>query len=138
MTPSLFDQEGRPIRLSARIGKGGEGEVYSVEGADLVVKFYTIRDLRTRELKVRQMLANDLASKYPLVAFPRSMVFDRSQRFAGFTMSKVSAHKPLHELYSPGARKSNFPHANYRFLVLTAANIARAVGSANAAGCVIG
>jgi DNA-binding helix-hairpin-helix protein with protein kinase domain len=139
MTPSLIDDAGRPIRLSKRIGKGGEGEVYSIEGSDNVVKYYTIQDgLRTRELKVRQMLAFDLATKTPLVAFPKSLVFDRAKRFAGFTMGKVSAHKPLHELYSPGARKAHFPQANYRFLVLTAANIARAVASANAAGCIIG
>jgi|ThiBiot_300_plan_2_1041538.scaffolds.fasta_scaffold02230_6 DNA-binding helix-hairpin-helix protein with protein kinase domain len=138
MTLSLFDENGQPIRVSSRIGKGGEGEVYLVDGSDQVVKFYTIQDLRTRELKIRHMLSNDLATKFPLIAFPRSIIFDRAHRFAGFTMAKVSAHKPLHELYSPGARKSNFPQANYRFLVLAAANIARAVGSANAAGCVIG
>src|SRR4051812_42783721 len=106
MTPSLFDEAGRQIQLSTKVGKGGEGEVYLVKGSDLVVKFYTIRDLHGRELKVRQMLSNNLAGKYPLIAFPRSVVLDRSRRFAGFTMTNVSAHKPLHELYSPGARKA--------------------------------
>jgi DNA-binding helix-hairpin-helix protein with protein kinase domain len=138
MTLSLYDEVGKPLRISARVGKGGEGEVYSIEGTNQVVKFYTIRDVRERELKVREMLANDLAKKCPLVAFPTSLVFDRSRRFVGFTMAKISAHQPLHELYAPGARKVAFPQANYRFLVLTAANIARAIGAANTAGCIVG
>ncbi len=138
MIPTLFDAAGKPLRLTSKIGRGGEGEVYAIEGTNQVVKFYLIHDIQARELKVRQMLSNDLAKSCPLVAFPTAPVFDRAGRFAGFTMAKVSDHKPLHELYSPGARKVEFPQANYRFLVLTAANISRAIGSANSAGCVVG
>lgn len=138
MTPSLFDETGKPLRISKRIGKGGEGEVYTIDGSDLVVKFYTVQDAHTREAKIKLMVSNGLAKRSPLVAFPVSMVFDKSRRFAGFTMAKISSHQPLHELYSPGARKAAFPQANYRFLAISAGNIARAIGATNAAGCVIG
>jgi DNA-binding helix-hairpin-helix protein with protein kinase domain len=53
-------------------------------------------------------------------------------------MLKVSGHEPLHEIYSPGARKSCFPGADYKFLIRTAANISRAVATVHATGCVIG
>ena len=53
-------------------------------------------------------------------------------------MTLVSDHKPLHELYSPGSRKNHFPYADYRFLVRTTLNIAKAVASVHKLGCVIG
>ena len=46
--------------------------------------------------------------------------------------------KPLHDLYSPGSRKIHFPQADFRFLVRSAANIARAIASVHQSGCVIG
>src|SRR6185437_13244012 len=139
MTLELFGVDGKPIRLGQRIGKGGEGDVYELEeSSDLVLKHYTVKDLRSREEKVRVMVAENLATKSALIAFPVALVFDKAGRFSGFKMSKVAAHRPLHDLYSPGARKIAFPNANYRFLVACAANVARAIGSAHASGCVVG
>lgn len=139
MTPQLFGIDGKLIRLSNRIGKGGEGEVYALEGSNNVaLKYYTVHDAHTREEKVRCMIAEQLASKSPLIAFPISIVFDKARKFAGFTMPRISGHQPLHELYSPAARKANFPQANFRFLVLTAANIARAIGMTHSNRCVVG
>src|ERR1700743_3543297 len=138
MIPVLFDATAQRLNLSVRIGKGGEGEVYAIDSSNLVVKAYTVQDVRSRELKIRLMVGKGLASSSPLVAFPLSMVFDKARNFAGFTMAKIADHKPVHELYSPGVRKVSFPRANYRFLVLTASNIARAIGMTNAGGCVVG
>lgn len=138
-TPTLFTQDGRPLTLDRRVGKGGEGEVYGVAGAtDVLVKFYTLADLDSREAKVKAMIAQGLAKASPLIAFPVQVVKDRTGKFAGFTMKRVSEHQALHELYSPGARKAAFPRADYRFLVRAAANIARAVAAAHHADCVIG
>ena len=139
MSPLLFDREGKPIRLGDRIGKGGEGEVYALDGnGDRVVKFYTVHDVHTREDKIRHMVESGLAEKNALIAFPIDLVFDKAGRFAGFTMPKVTSHRPLHELYSPAARKTAFPHADYRFLVASAANVSRAIGFAHFKGCVVG
>ena len=39
--PTLYDSAGRPVRLGAEIGKGGEGVVRQVAGApDRVAKLY--------------------------------------------------------------------------------------------------
>ena len=139
MMPDLYTEDMKPLRLSTLIGKGGEGEVYLFEGRDdQVVKFYTVADLRSREAKIKKMIADGLAKTAPLIAFPTSLVRSKSGAFVGFTMAKVSGHQPLHELYAPGVRKASFPTADYRFLVRTAANIARAVGAAHNANCVIG
>ena len=139
MTPILFNADMKPLRLSSCVGKGGEGAVYALDGvSDQVVKFYTVADTRSREAKIKKMIADGLSKVTPLIAFPISLIRNKSGGFAGFTMMKVSGHQPLHELYAPGVRKAAFPRADYRFLVRTAANIARAVGSAHNTNCVIG
>ncbi len=127
------------LTLGRLVGKGGEGEVYALANdSSRAVKLYTAADLRTRELKVSAMVRANLAARSSLVAFPMSTVAARDGRFLGFVMRLVAGHKPLHELYSPGPRKHHFPRADYRFLVRAATNIARAVASVHAAGCVIG
>jgi DNA-binding helix-hairpin-helix protein with protein kinase domain len=65
-------------------------------------------------------------------------VRERNGSFRGFRMKLVQDHKPLHELYAPGPRKHNFPQADYKFLVRTAANLARAAADVHQSGCVIG
>ena len=131
--------DGKPLPLGKRIGRGGEGDVYLVDDGTLrAVKFYTISDPTTRELKIKSMVENRLSAKTTLAAFPLATASLRDGRFAGFLMNLVSGHKPLYEIYSPGARKKNFPRADYRFLVRAASNIARAVGSVHQADCVIG
>ena len=131
--------ENKRLSLGNRIGRGGEGEVFAVAGnTGVAAKLYTFVDARSREEKIKAMVALGLAQKTSLVAFPTSMICKRDGAFVGFLMRLVSAHRPLHDIYSPGSRKHNFPKADFRFLVRTAANIARAVASVHATGCVIG
>lgn len=131
--------EGRAVRLGKRIGKGGEGEVFAVEGrpAD-VAKIYDAAGAARREAKIEAMVAARLCETTPFVAFPRAVLRDGRGAFAGFLMPRVEGAEPLHEVYAPGARKRRFPEADYRFLVRVAANVARAVAATHAAGCVIG
>ena len=139
MTLDIFSSDGSRLKLGTRIGRGGEGEIYAIDGTtDRAAKFYTVKDKAGREAKVRKMISNGFSNKSQLIAFPITSLFDGAGRFVGFTMQRVNGHKPLHELYSPGARKAEFPKADYRFLVRTAANIARAVASAHVASCIIG
>lgn len=131
--------EGKPLQLGKRIGRGGEGDVYLIaDGSNRAVKFYTVSDPTTREAKIRAMVEKRLSGTSSLVAFPLAVARSREGKFAGFLMNLVVGHKPLFEIYSPGARKKNFPRADYRFLVRAAANIARAVGAVHNANCVIG
>lgn len=135
----LFSADGERLELGRLIGRGGEGEVYAIKGANgLLVKRYTLKDLASREAKVARMVRGELHRQSNLIAFPIAPVRDRQGRFAGFTMQKVDDHQPLHELYAPGARKAAFPSARYPFLVHAAGNIARVVAMAHKSGCVIG
>jgi DNA-binding helix-hairpin-helix protein with protein kinase domain len=137
-TPNVFVDQ-RRLQLGPRLGKGGEGEVFSLEREEAnAVKIYTVSDLAEREQKVEIMIRDGMASKAPQVAFPLSVARDETGRFSGFLMKNALGHKPLHELYSPGSRKIHFPQADYRFLVRTAQNVAKAIASVHAIGCVIG
>jgi DNA-binding helix-hairpin-helix protein with protein kinase domain len=131
--------DNREVQLGRRIGKGGEGEVFLAAGDTAVaVKLYTVANKASRERKIVAMIHAGLAKKSPLTAFPIALARQRDGTFIGFTMRLVAEHRPLHDLYSPGSRKQKFPQADFRFLVHTAANIARAVASVHHAGCVIG
>lgn len=136
--PQLF-LDGRPLRLGKRIGKGGEGEVYALDGrADQALKFYTSADPGGRGAKVEAMVRAGLANRSKLVSFPSAVIRDSNGQLAGFLMRLVQGHKPIHHLYAPGDRKVNFPGADYRFLVHTALNVARALAEVHARNCVIG
>lgn len=127
------------VSVAELIGKGGEGEVYAIEGrAGLAVKIYNTGLRAKREDKVRAMVGEGLAVKTDLVAYPGEVVTDSRGNFLGFVMRLVSGYRPLHELYSPKSRQRHFPKSDYRFIVHVALNVARAVGKVYQTGCVIG
>jgi len=130
---------GKSVSLSRRIGRGGEGDVYVVaDNPSIAVKLYTVTNLEDRAAKIRAFVDAKLAEREPLVAFPLAEVKSAAGTFLGFAMRLIDGCKPLHELYAPGARKIHFPQADYRFLVRTASNVARAVAAVHRSGCVIG
>lgn len=130
---------GRAYPLGRQIGKGGEGEVYAVDGrADIAAKIYKPNLRSDREPKVRAMVEHQLASSTKLVAFPSEIATDKRGAFLGFLMRLVTGYRPLHELYSPKSRRKHFPSADYRFLVRAALNVTNAVGKVHQTGCVIG
>lgn len=129
----------RPLRLAEQLGRGGEGEVFAVaDDLSLAVKLYAPGAAANRADKIAAMLSADLAARAPRVAFPQAAVTDTQNRLVGFAMTRVDGAEPLHELYAPGARKRTFPQADFRFVLRAALNVARAVGAAHEAACVIG
>lgn len=136
---ALRTPTGEVVRLGGVLGRGGEAMIYHVEGrADLAAKIYSDGRAQDRHDKVHAMVANSLHAKTELIAFPIQPLQREAGGFAGFTMRKVGRAKPIHQLYGPGSRKAEFPHADFRFLARVATNVARAVGRVHADGCVIG
>ncbi len=127
------------ILVDKPIGKGGEGEVYAIaEKPGQAVKIYHPNLRIKREDKIKAMIKEGLAGKSNLIAFPSEIVTDNNGDFLGFIMRLVSGYRPLHELYSPKSRQKFFPKSDYRFIVSTAINVARAIGTVHQTGCVIG
>lgn len=130
---------GDELRVDKRIGKGGEGEVFSLTNLPgYAVKAYLPTVVASREAKIRAMVDAQLHASISTVAFPTKVVVDKAGKFIGFLMRLVADHKEIHELQTPSSRLRHFPSADYRFLVRTAVNVARVFGQVHDAGCVIG
>lgn len=131
---------GSRLELGKRIGKGGEGEVFlsSNQGGRVAVKIYAQNLAKSREDKVVSMVEANLWQDTNLIAFPKGVVRSKKGDFLGFTMNVIEGHKPIHELYGVKSRKSNYPKADFRFLIRAATNVARAVGQVHKSPCVIG
>lgn len=125
--------------LGKLLGRGGEGAVFEIVGEpDLVAKIYHPDKARERQQKIAAMVASGIQTQVSNAAFPLSPLYEGAGTFAGFTMRRIGKQKPVHQLYSPASRRNEFPNADYRLLLRTALNIARAVAAVHSTGCVIG
>ena len=130
--------EGRRLAVGARIGRGGEGEVFRLgDGTARALKVYHRPDT-ARAAKVDAMIKASLVCACPSVAFPEAIVTGRDGSFAGFVMPLVEGTRAVHDLYGGAARRRFFPQADFRFMVRAATNLARSVARVHAAGAVVG
>ncbi len=131
---------GRTIKTTGILGKGGEGTIFHVEGeVDLAAKIYTDGRHLDREKKIKGMISQELHKRSKLVAFPIDTLMGDTGEFVGFLMRKIVGGKPTHELYAPGSRKVEFPQADFKFLALTATNVARSIAELHQnTNCAIG
>ncbi|ASQ06004.1 helix-hairpin-helix domain-containing protein [Sinorhizobium meliloti] len=135
----VVSSDGRRLTLGGLLAKGGEGAVHHiVEAPDLVAKIYLRGKAGDRREKVEAMVSARLHLTTSFVAFPVDTLKTQRGEFLGFTMKKVNGFKSVHDLYGPASRKSEFPTADANFLVRAAINLARAIASVHATGCVIG
>ena len=138
MSADLVTTTGRPLRLGAPLGKGGEGEIYRVESKrPLALKLYNQGKAADREEKVLGLIEDRMFKQAPFVAFPIEAVYS-GKTFVGFTMRQAVGAKPLHLLCTPGDRKTEFPEADYQFLVRVARNFVRAIAKLHQLGVVVG
>ncbi|WP_457588923.1 hypothetical protein [Ensifer canadensis] len=135
----IVSSDGRRLTLGNLLAKGGEGAVHHiVEAPDLVAKIYLRGKADERREKVEAMVSARLHQTTSFVAFPVDTLKSQRGEFLGFTMNKVDGFKSVHDLYGPASRKTEFPTADANFLVRSAINLARAIASVHAMGCVIG
>jgi len=138
---ALFDEQGRRISLGPELGRGGEAAVYSVEGQpELVAKIYHQPPGAEKAEKLSEMVKLQSERLLALSAWPVGTLFLAGRRsMAGFLMKNVSRYKDIHLLYNPKSRTREFPaRANWRFLIHTASNVARAFAAVHNCGHVIG
>jgi DNA-binding helix-hairpin-helix protein with protein kinase domain len=142
MPPTVFfDDQGRRVGLGAELGRGGEASVYSVEGQpELVAKIYHQPPGAEKAEKLSQMVKLQSERLLALSAWPVATLFlARNRSMAGFLMKNVARFKDIHLLYNPKSRTREFPpKANWRFLIHTASNVARAFAAVHECGHVIG
>jgi DNA-binding helix-hairpin-helix protein with protein kinase domain len=126
------------VPLGRELGKGGEGSVFEVSNRpDLVAKIYHKPMSAGKASKIEAMAAMKSDRLLSLTAWPIELL-QRNGSPCGFLMQRIIDHKDIHNLYSPRSRKTEFPNADWRFLIAAAANTARAFALIHDAGCIIG
>jgi DNA-binding helix-hairpin-helix protein with protein kinase domain len=135
--PKYKDRNGNVINIGRKLGKGGEGTVYEVQGKPgMVLKIYHKYDEeRSKKITLMTKLKNETLLKY--TAWPTETVKDERGKVIGFLMPAAKG-KEVHILYSPKNRLNEFEHVSVPFLIHTAANIARAFAVVHDCGQVIG
>jgi DNA-binding helix-hairpin-helix protein with protein kinase domain len=139
--PVFFDQQGRRVSLGAELGRGGEATVYSVDGRpELVAKIYHQPPGAEKTAKLSHMVRLQTERLLAFSAWPVGTLSSvGNNSLAGFLMKNVARLKDIHLLYNPKSRTREFPpRANWRFLLHTASNVARAFAAIHDDGHVIG
>jgi DNA-binding helix-hairpin-helix protein with protein kinase domain len=137
--PSYSDTRGQSLRLGAKIGGGNEGNVFDVVGRpELAAKIYHKPLSAERAQKIAAMPTIVTPALQKMTAWPADLVVADARTPIGLLMPKAQGFKDIHKLYSPKSRKTEFPEADFRFLVHAAANISRAFATVHDANCVIG
>jgi DNA-binding helix-hairpin-helix protein with protein kinase domain len=139
MTTTLRTGSGSTLKLGRKVGMGGEGTVYAVEGQPQVAAKIYRPDIRaSRQAKITAIVAEQWHKTAVEVAFPVDTVWHPKDGFMGFTMRLLGNRRPIHEAYNPSTRRQYFPKASFPFLLRIALNAANAVGKVHATGCVVG
>jgi DNA-binding helix-hairpin-helix protein with protein kinase domain len=139
MLHSLVDQHGRVIRLGATLGKGGEAEVFDVDGepATAAKLYHQPRDAR-QSAKLSHMVGRSSPELLRIAAWPTATLHARrGGPLLGFLMPKMQGFKELHLLYGVKSRRVSFPRADWHFLVHAAMNSAAAFDSMHRADVVV-
>lgn len=137
-TKTLLDGQGRPLNIGSKLGEGGEGAVYVINGAEIVAKVYLkgMPDLQAR--KIQAMVAMGDERLRTETTWPLGLIFEHGKP-VGFTMRRLAADaRELHDLIGPKARKQFFPKASWRFLIHTGINVSAAFETLHAHNIVMG
>jgi DNA-binding helix-hairpin-helix protein with protein kinase domain len=121
------------LALGARLGSGGEAEVFSIKDQpDAVVKIYRtiLSDEEITRLDV--VIAANAPGLREVAAWPRQRT--QFQGATAIIMPLVANGRQIHDLFDPVSRRRHFPNTNWTFAVSAASNFARAVARVHAHG----
>ncbi len=138
---NLVNKSGESIILGARLGVGGEGDVFDLSpaGQELAAKIYHKPLRPDQEEKLLAMVEGSDDDLKKIATWPIATLHLRNNgAVCGFLMPKVANYEPVHKLYSPAHRKQLFPKADWQYLITVARNVAGAFGTIHAHGHVIG
>lgn len=136
---TVVDANGRAVRLGPELARGGEGAVYDIAGQPAsVAKLYLTPPDRAKAEKIAAMVGMATDRLTNLAAWPTATLHQPGGELAGFVMPKLAGHRPVFQVYGPKLRLKQFPKADWRFLVHTAGNIARAFAAMHASGLIVG
>lgn len=136
----LFDGTGTLVPLGREVARGGEGAILEVTHApNFVAKIYHTSVGREKVAKLAAMARLAMPELLRVAAWPTSTLHDApGGAVVGILMPRISAHREIHQLYSPAQRKLHFPKARWDFLAHVALNCAAAFETVHHCGHVVG
>ncbi len=130
--------DGRRVRLGRKLGQGGEGAVFEIEGEEgLAAKIFRAPLAAERAEKIRVMARLRSEQMEAQAAWPNELLSLSSGEPIGLSMARVGDSHDIHQLYNPRSRRVAFPGADWRFLVEVAANLACAFAAVHDTSSVI-
>ena len=137
---TTYDGSGRPIDLGRKLGAGGEGTVLEVvDQPGAVAKVYHEPVSPSKAAKLRCMVRMGDAKLTQFAAWPQNTLHrSKEGPIVGLLLPKIESSAPIHELYSPAARRLRFPDADWQFLLRVARNCAAAFSTLHERGIVVG
>ena len=144
---SLHGLRGQLYKLGKLIGRGGEGNVYLVQGTNLVAKIMS-KAIPMHEPKMCYMVSHPItdlldSTGVPILhmAWPNDVLYDENGQYLGYTMPYIEGGVEIFEI-ARGCRSqkamSLFPKYNWGLNIQVAHHLAMAVAYLHKQGCVIG
>jgi hypothetical protein len=124
---------GKSVTLEKRLGGGGEGEVWTIQGSLEVAKIYLPQAVKPKqEYKLKAMVADPPVDEMRVkcghvsIAWPSELLYQGS-RFAGFIMPMVEQSPTIFSVYNPQLRRQKHPGFDWHYLYRTALNLSIAI-----------
>ena len=128
-------KKGRSYTLNAKIGGGGEGDVYTIVGMPhLLAKIYHQNHFHSASARTEMqqkidamLMLNNSHSNHLIIAWPIDALYDSAGVFQGYVMPKASSKTPILCAFIPTERRRLFPDYTWAYAPRIAFNLAVSV-----------
>jgi hypothetical protein len=129
-------ESGVLIKLGKAIAAGGEGEIFSVDDANVAKIYFPDRRTAWRSDKLTLLCGRQIG--VPGVCWPATRLFSQAGGFLGYLMPSAKGKPLQHSAFGKGAIQENFPKWNRLNLATLALSVAKKVSSLNSLGVTVG
>jgi hypothetical protein len=129
-------ESGVLIKLGKAIAAGGEGEIFSVDDANVAKIYFSDRRTAWRSDKLALLCERQIG--VPGVCWPATRLFSQAGGFLGYLMPSAMGKPLQHSAFGKSAIQENFPKWNRLNLATLALSIAKKVSSLNSLGVTVG
>lgn len=136
MPTGLVTPAGKPLRVLARLGDGGEGTVYAVEHGRVLKLYHPGRLTEARQRKLARLVRVPL--REPSVCWPEELVLDHDRSLAGYVMPQAIGGELQTSVFIKPRLLQTFPSWSRRDLCTLAISVLDAYARVHAAGALVG